>query len=121
MKKNKFTPYSESVLPSNFRYPENYLLLSSSLDSLNGIEGFPWWFDDAVDDLNQLSKICEEITGEANLIPFARDGDWAACFKGSDTSGNPRVYVYDLGNPIENRYESDSFDEWLDFIIKQCG
>lgn len=120
MKREKFIPYPDSVLPRNFKYPESYLLLSKDSRLLNGVENFPWWFEDGIDNLEDVAKIYEELTGGGNLIPFARDGDWAACFKGNDTSGNPRVYVYDLGN-IENKYEVDSFDNWLEFVIKECS
>lgn len=120
MKRKKFIPYPYSALPSSFKYPESYLLLSKDLSLLNGIEYFPWWFEDGVNDPKDVEEIYEELTGVKNLIPFARDGDWAACFKGNDTSGNPRVYVYDHVN-IENKYEIDNFDNWLKFVIKECS
>ena len=119
MERKTFIPYSASVLPDTFNYPKSYLLISNNLSSINQIEGFPWWFEDGVDDLHDVQKIYGELTGDADLIPFARDGDWAACFKGSDTSENPKVYVYDLVNYI-NRYELNNFDVWLDFVIKEC-
>ncbi|GAA6143718.1 hypothetical protein NBRC116584_35360 [Hydrogenophaga sp. 5NK40-0174] len=60
-----------------------------------------------------------DLTGEDNLICFARNGDWAACFKSTDTSGNPKVYVYDFGNRA-NRYERANFDAWLSEEIRDC-
>ena len=52
-----------------------------------------------------------------DLIEFARDGDWAACFDLTDYSGNPKVFVYDLGNK-NNFYEKENFDQWLEFVVK---
>ena len=43
----------------------------------------------------------------------------AACFKLTDYSGNPRVYVHDLGNK-DNKYECKDFDEWLAEEIKSA-
>lgn len=59
-----------------------------------------------------------ELTSKRNLLPFARDRDWAACFDSMDISPNPRVYVYDLGNKA-NHYEMASFEEWLAFVIEE--
>ena len=69
--------------------------------------------------IQRYSKAIEELTGVADLIAFARDGDWAACFKLTDYSGNPRVYVHDLGNK-DNKYECKDFDEWLAEEIKRA-
>ena len=82
---------------------------------------FPWWFEDSEfeDNVYLYSKAIEELTGVADLIAFARDGDWAACFKLTDYSGNPRVYVHDLGNEA-NKYECKDFDEWLAEEIKSA-
>ncbi|ENX35264.1 hypothetical protein F889_00931 [Acinetobacter colistiniresistens] len=49
-------------------------------------------------------------------MEFARDGDWAACFDLTDHSGEPKVFVYDLGNK-ENFYEKENFDQWLRFVL----
>lgn len=78
---------------------------------------FPWWFEDGIDD---TEKIYEELTEAENLIHFAHDRDWVACFKENDTSGNPRVYVYALGNN-ENNYEVGGFDNWSECVIKECS
>lgn len=91
------------------------------MEKINELEYFPWWFEDSEfeDNVYLYSKAIEELTGVADLIAFARDGDWAACFKLTDYSGNPRVYVHDLGNK-DNKYECKDFDEWLAEEIKRA-
>ncbi|MDU2245625.1 MAG: SMI1/KNR4 family protein [Haemophilus parainfluenzae] len=90
----KFNLYPKEQLPENFKFPQSYIDLL-------------------------YSKAIEKLTGVADLISFARDGDWAACFKLTDYSGNPRVYVHDLGNK-DNKYECKDFDEWLAEEIKSA-
>jgi len=102
----KFNLYPKEQLPENFKFPQSYIDLSSNMEKINELEYFPWWF-------------IEKLTGVADLIAFARDGDWAACFKLTDYSGNPRVYVHDLGNK-DNKYECKDFDEWLAEEIKSA-
>lgn len=45
--------------------------------------------------------------------------EWAACFNLLDHSGDPKVYVYDLGNR-NNHYESNNFEEWLKLVISEA-
>ena len=113
----KFNLYPKVMLPNNFSYPNGYIKLSKDLSIINQLEYFPWWFENHRDSIIQHSAILEEITGVPNLISFARNGDLAACFDLTDYSGNPRVYVYDLGTN-DPPYEKDSFDEWLSEEIK---
>ena len=112
----KFNLYPKEQLPENFKFPQSYIDLSSNMEKINELEYFPWWFEDNV---YLYSKAIEELTGVSDLIAFARDGDWAACFKLTDYSGNPRVYVHDLGNEA-NKYECKDFDEWLAEEIKSA-
>ncbi|WP_373359055.1 hypothetical protein ACEN3H_08705 [Acinetobacter lactucae] len=118
MFQNNFKPFSEDELPQGFNYPVKYLKLSKNLKSLHSIPYFSWWFYDAVEPLDETMDIYFSLTGCKNLIVFARDGDWAACFDATDYSGDPKVLVYDLGNR-ENHYEKKNFDEWLKFVISE--
>ena len=120
----KFNLYPKEQLPENFKFPQSYIDLSSNMEKINELEYFPWWFEDPdyenseiEDSVYLYSKAIEKLTGVADLISFARDGDLAACFDLTDYSGNPRVYVYDLGTN-DPPYEKDSFDEWLSEEIK---
>ena len=123
----KFNLYPKEQLPENFKFPQSYIDLSSNMmEKINELEYFPWWFEDPdyenseiEDSVYLYSKAIEKLTGVADLISFARDGDWAACFKLTDYSGNPRVYVHDLGNEA-NKYECKDFDEWLAEEIKSA-
>lgn len=115
MSQNQFRPYSDIELPSGFKYPKSYLNLSMNLNDINNIPYFSWWFSDTEEPLSEHMNIYFNLTGRQNLIEFARDGDWAACFDAMDHSGNPKVLVYDLGNK-ENFYEKNNFEEWLEFV-----
>lgn len=117
---NSFKVYSEQQLPNGFKYPESYLSLSKNMMKINKLYRFPWWFHDAEDNLVELMAIYQELTTRNDLIPFARDGDWAACFDSADKSGNPKVIVYDLGNN-EIHYEVENFDEWLNIVISEIN
>jgi hypothetical protein len=116
MQQSNFKPYTEKELPVGFKYPESYLKLSLGLKEINSIPYFSWWFSDANESLEEVTDIYYKLTGRKNLFDFARDGDWAACFDLTDHSGNPKVFVYDLGNK-QNFYVKETFDEWLHFII----
>lgn len=113
-KQTAFNPYPQEMLPNGFQYPASYLELSkdTSVIKWDSEYMFPWWFDDCQEDLAEIMNIYQELTALNNLIPFARNGDWAACFNANDTSGNPQVIVVDLGSPKYISYCKD-FDEWL--------
>ena len=116
MKQSSFKLYAQHDLPNGFKYPESYLKLSLSLNKLSSIPYFSWWFSDAEESLEEVEDIYYNLTGHRGLVEFARDGDWAACFDLKDHSGNPRVFVYDLGNK-KNFYQKENFDEWLSFVL----
>lgn len=118
MNQNSFKPYVESELPAGFKYPDSYLKLSKNLEVLRSIHYFPWWFSDAEKSLKEEMEIYYNLTGQKDLIEFARDGDWGLFFDANDHSGDPKVLVYDLGNR-ENHYEATDFDSWLNFVIKK--
>ena len=114
-----FNLYPKAMLPNGFKYPNAYVRLSKDLSIINQLECFPWWFENYRESIIQHSAILEEITGVKNLISFARNGDLAACFDLTDYSGNPRVYVYDLG-ANDPPYEKKSFEEWLSEEIEDA-
>ncbi|TCP92058.1 SUKH superfamily protein [Cricetibacter osteomyelitidis] len=117
--RNSFTPYSNKILPKGFSFPKEYIELSKNLSYVNSIQYFNWWFEDYREDIEQHISILQKLTGKENLISFARDLDWAACFDLTDHSGDPKVYVYDLGNR-ENHYVVNNFDEWLQGEINKA-
>ncbi len=109
-----FSIYSREQLPVNFKYPLNYLMLAKDTSTIDSIPHFGWWFEDAQSETGVLaySLRLEHVKG-LNLIPFAQFFDWAAYFDGNDTSGNPKVYVLDLGD-LPHYVVLDDFDDWLD-------
>ncbi|KEZ22617.1 SMI1/KNR4 family protein [Glaesserella parasuis] len=117
--RNTFRVYSPYAL-DGFIYPSKYLELSNDLTEISKIPFFSWWFEDCDDsELEIYTQALEHFTGIKNLISFARDGDWAACFNLLDRSGDPKVYVYDLGNR-NNHYEVKNFEEWLKLVISEA-
>lgn len=120
-KQTSFNPYPKEILPEGFSYPESYLDLSKDTSSINWNSEFmfPWWFENYEEELTEVMSIYQELTGLNNLIPFARNGEWAACFNTNDTSGNPQVIVIDLGNTKNIEY-FNNFNEWLE-IAEQNG
>ncbi|UTO04527.1 SMI1/KNR4 family protein [Moraxella sp. FZLJ2107] len=122
MKKQiSFNPYSQEMLPGGFKYPKSYLNLSKDTSTINWDSEFmfPWWFEDCQEELTEVMNIHQELAKLNNLIPFARNGDWAACFNANDISGSPQVIVVDLGNPKYVSY-CDNFDKWLE-MAEQNG
>ena len=95
IKQSNFNPYPNEMLPIGFIYPEHYLKLAKSTDNINYDEEyvFPWWFENSDKNINEIINIYKEITGLPNLLPFARNGTWSACFDFLDHSGNPKVIV----------------------------
>ena len=100
IKQNSFVPYPEAMLPKGFKYPQSYLKLAQSTHAINYDEqySFPWWFENAESNISEVIDIYFEITGIPNLLPFARNQEWAACFDISDKSGNPKIIVVNLDN-----------------------
>ncbi|HFR8706108.1 TPA: SMI1/KNR4 family protein [Neisseria gonorrhoeae] len=114
IKQNSFVPYPEAMLPKGFKYPQSYLKLAQSTHAINYDEqySFPWWFENAESNISEVIDIYFEITGIPNLLPFARNQEWAACFDISDKSGNPKIIVVNLNNT--KYYETfENFDTWL--------
>lgn len=112
MEVEDFKPYPSAILPQGFKYPSDYLDFSNDISPLNLIPNFRWWFINAENDSSQLAYDQRKKNG-LNLIPFARLLDWAAYFDGDDTSGNPSVYVFDLGDMPHYVHFKD-FSEWLE-------
>ena len=113
MMSSTFSVYSKEQLPTGFNYPVTYLQLAQDTSALDAIPYFAWWFEDASTEGGELAYFCRNCVEGMNLIPFARNGDWAANFDGNDTSGDPKVYVLDLGD-LPHCVELKNFDDWLD-------
>ena len=118
IEQKSFKPYPQEMLPKGFKYPESYLKLSQSTESIIPDEelGFPWGFENYGTDGSEYAYQHRNRNGlpnEANnLIPFAHCCEWYAYFDGNDHSGNPRVFVVDLTDLHAHCWCKD-FDEWL--------
>lgn len=120
-----FTPYPEDILPLGFRYPERYLQHATTI---NYPRHLVWGFSDSTLESGRLSWDLRHHwrdngwiwLQEIDPIPFAKNGDWAAFFDGSDRSGDPKVVVVDLGNK-EQGYELKNFGAWLEIALKDSG
>lgn len=107
-----FSVYDASILPEHFKYPSSYLAVSEGEGKT--VDLGAWWFIDANSSFGTLSFDLREID-ELNLIPFARHFDWEASFDGDDTTGDPEIYMFDLGN-MSNRFKMKNFDEWFNSL-----
>lgn len=113
IKQTNFNLFPEEILPKGFKYPAQFISLSKDTSSINGDEYFQWWFDDADTSAGELAySVRNNFLNDFNLVPFAKNGDWIANFDGSDTSGNPRVIIVDLGDLPFHMF-CDNFDDWL--------
>ena len=115
IEQKSFKPYPQEMLPKGFKYPESYLKLSQSTESIIPDEelGFPWGFDNYGTEGAALSyEYRNHDFPELNLVPFAHCCEWIAYFDGNDHSGNPRVFVVDLTDLSAHCWCKD-FDEWL--------
>lgn len=115
MQQKSFKSFPSELLPKVFHYPPSYLMLESGT-----LPTFHWWFEDVREMLNPIEdlNLYAQMTGHENIIPFAREYDWAACFDGNDPSGNPRVLVFDLGD-LEHFVQFPSFDDWLRYELAE--
>ncbi|MBY5967670.1 hypothetical protein [Halomonas denitrificans] len=119
-----FTPYSDSILPTGFRYPIKYLSLSREM--LYPVQ-FLWWFNDSTTEVGELCwrmrlhrLIDWPLSEKVDPIPFARNGELAAYFDGNDHSGDPPVFVVHLPDSVcIDRYEN--FDAWLAAAKEEGG
>ena len=107
---------SDIFFPENFSFPKSFLKLVSQ-EEIPYFE--PWYFlckfpDNAIFWIDENAK--QYPSGK--LVPFAKDerSDDVACFDGSDTSGNPKVfYVHTFASPgWEDHGDVESFDVWLE-------
>ena len=107
--------YSSDELPEGFQFPPTFLEIINQ-EAILDLD--PWWF------LCEFEKSAKYWLYEMKnqyptrqLIPFAKlsYSDDVACFDGSDTSGNPKVYyVHAFASAgWEDRGYTDNFTEWL--------
>lgn len=109
---DKFDVFENKLLPSEFRYPFEYLKLSKGSADL---DIYPWWFIDANTKAGELSYKVRGFDGR-NLIPFAKVDDGRnniACFDGDDLSGNPKVHMLIIDGDVES-YSFSDFSGWLE-------
>lgn len=108
--------FDEKLLTGNFSFPQSYVELVSQ-ENIPYLE--PWWFlSEYKEDADfWMDEIAKQYPSR-KLVPFAKAGssDDVACFDGSDTSGNPKVfYVHTFASPgWEDHGDVESFDVWLE-------
>lgn len=108
--------FDEKLLAGNFSFPQSYVELVSQ-ENIPYLE--PWWFlSEYKEDADfWMDEIAKQYPSR-KLVPFAKAGssDDVACFDGSDTSGNPKVfYVHTFASPSwEDHGDVESFDVWLE-------
>lgn len=113
IKQKSFEPYPIEMLPDGFIYPTRYQQLAKSTEAVKSDEYFQWWFVDSETDGGKLSyKLRNDKIERFNLVPLARNGDWAAYFDGDDHSGDPKIVVIDLSD-LPSHMICANFDEWL--------
>jgi hypothetical protein len=107
-----FQPYSPEALPEGFRYPADFLALSTGVDHA---DIFPWVFIDSRSDVGKLAYQMRKHDGR-NLVPFASvedDRKDIACFDGDDKLGTGRVLMLILDDS-GRAYSYATFEEWLE-------
>lgn len=115
--------YSEQQLPECFAFPESFLHVVSA-NEMADLE--PWWFICEFKDSVEywLPEIQKQYPNRS-LIPFAKYShtDDIACFDGTDTSGDPKVYyVHAYASPgWEDRGSVSNFDEWLQLAQEESA
>lgn len=108
--------FDKKLLPEKFSFPQSYIKFVYQED-MPYLE--PWSFLCKYEKSANfwLDEIAKQYPSRV-LIPFAKAGssDDIACFDGSDTSGNPKVfYVHTFASPgWEDRGEVENFDVWLE-------
>ncbi len=108
--------FDEKLLAGNFSFPQSYVELVSQ-ENIPYLE--PWWFlSEYKEDADfWMDEIAKQYPSR-KLVPFAKAGssDDVACFDGSDTSGNPKVfYVHTFASSgWEDHGDVENFDVWLE-------
>jgi len=107
------------LLPPGFLYPKQYLKMVETSDFP---DLYPWQFlGKTPDELSPYVTGMTKVHQDKHLIPFAQEDSSnadIACFDGSDTTGDPKVYfhVFSGSSPApswEERYQLKNFAEWL--------
>lgn len=107
--------YTKNELPEGFRYPVAYMEIMD-MNIIPDLE--PWSF---ICEFQESSSFwmqeIKERYPDRKLVPFAKVNysDDIACFDGSDTSGDPKVYYVHAfaSSGWEDRGYTDNFTEWL--------
>lgn len=107
--------FEDYPLPVGFTFPTSYVEMVSASEYT---DLDPWWFLAENKELSVWwADILRNLYPSRSLIPFAKHGgsDDIACFDGTDTSGNPKVYYVHAFASIgwEHRGEAQDFEQWL--------
>jgi len=111
----------EDVLPKGFKYPKSFL----QLIDIENIKDVPYpepiyFLGEFPKSVKQWDKNIKKQYPTRILVPFAKNEntDDVFCFDGTDTSGNPKVYiVHTFASPgWEDRGSYKNFDEWYEDI-----
>ncbi|QAY59807.1 SMI1/KNR4 family protein [Microbacterium protaetiae] len=106
----------QAVMPSGFRAPARFLVL---LREPALVDIYPWrWLYPYRGHEGSWSKTIRAQYPSRALVPFAKHdlNDDVFCFDGTDTTGNPRVYiVHTFASPgWEDRGYWDDFDVFME-------
>lgn len=107
----------ESICPRGFVTPPRF---DEILHMVDPPDIDPWWwvfeFHDSLKFWSQTIK--EQYPSRPPLVPFAKHGgsDDVFCFDGTDTTGNPRVYIVHTFASAgwEDRGYWDDFDAFME-------
>lgn len=122
---SKLYLYDSPILPTEFRFPKDYLDLAHRPD-IPDLEPWEFLFLNMPSSLNYYGAMLQKYPDKP-LIPFAIIDDKSglynggyvvlACFDGDDNSGDPKVYFHDYSNPKRvdwaDRHALPNFSEWL--------
>ncbi len=110
--------FEDELLPEGFKFPEAFLdmVCNQSIKAIG-----PWWFlhGEPEDVHFWLEQIREECPSRP-LVPFAKYSafDDIACFDGSDTSGDPKIYYFGWtsspGWDDQNQGTHSHFQRWVE-------
>jgi hypothetical protein len=107
---------TDEELPEGFRYAAAFLQMMSHPEPA---DPDPWWcLVDTPERPRKWLKMAREDYPSRVLIPFAKYESYeeAACFDGTDRSGDPKVHIVHFGASPGQEHAGSfaNFDAWLD-------
>jgi len=113
----KYSFLSNQDLPKGFIYPTSFIKYIKYDTEVKELEPYILFRDQ--DDVQTFNRVVKEQYPSRVLVPFGKDNysDDVFCFDGTDTSGNPKVYiVHTYASPgWEDKGYVKDFSAWLQF------